>query len=576
MKIKLFILNVILFALLSSAYTQTVCYVSPVPNSGLNNEKTNIIIGYTSSVNPQNVSFSVTGSHSGFHTGIMKSVENNTKVLFIPDSPFTLGDSVSVTISGYPLSFYFLVRNSSAGLDKIKVSDFPSNFESNSTPLNDTLPPLVITDNGNTSPGEIFISNFNNSSTTPSFLMILGNSGNAVFSRELPYRGYDFKKQDRVNLLSYYEESLHGYLCLDSNYNITDTFFCGNGYSTDLHEFRLMEDGSAWLLCYDNEYVDMSKIVPGGYTNAVVTGLVVQHVDKNKNVVFQWRSWDHFQITDATHENLALISIDYVHGNAIEIDNDNNIMISSRHLDEITKINTQTGNIIWRLGGKNNQFIFTNDTLQFSHQHAIRRLANGHIIMFDNGNYHTPPFSRAVEYNLDELNKTCTKTWEYRHNPSISAFAMGNAQRLPNGNTMIGWGSASTTLTEVDSTGQILYELDLPAGQMSYRAYRYSWNDIMTPVINPTEIAKSYALYQNYPNPFNPVTTIKFQIPDNGNVSLRIFDITGRMVDEIASGFYPKGIYEVNWNAEKFSSGIYFYMLRAGNVMLTQKMILLK
>jgi len=55
-------------------------------------------------------------------------------------------------------------------------------------------------------------------------------------------------------------------------------------------------------------------------------------------LIFQWRSWDHFQITDATHENLLASNIDYVHGNAIEIDTDSNIIISSRHMDEITKL----------------------------------------------------------------------------------------------------------------------------------------------------------------------------------------------------------------------------------------------
>ncbi|MGV8018433.1 MAG: aryl-sulfate sulfotransferase [Ignavibacteria bacterium] len=89
------------------------------------------------------------------------------------------------------------------------------------------------------------------------------------------------------------------------------------------------------------------------------------------------------------------------------------------------------------------------------------------------GNYHTPSFSRAVEYKLEETSMTATKVWEYRNNPDIYAFAMGNVQRLPNGNTLIGWGSATTTLSEVNPQGQLLYHLSLPAGQMSYRAFRF-------------------------------------------------------------------------------------------------------
>lgn len=78
---------------------------------------------------------------------------------------------------------------------------------------------------------------------------------------------------------------------------------------------------------------------------------IIQELDQSKNVVFQWRSWDHFRITDATHEDLTAALVDYVHANALEVDNDGNILLSSRHLDEITKIDRQTGNIIWRLDG---------------------------------------------------------------------------------------------------------------------------------------------------------------------------------------------------------------------------------
>ena len=143
----------------------------------------------------------------------------------------------------------------------------------------------------------------------------------------------------------------------------------------------------------------MSQIVPNGKTNALVTGLIIQKINSEKEVTFQWRSLDHMLITDATHEDLTADRIDYVHGNSIEVDSDGHIIISSRHLDEITKINTVTGAIIWRLGGKNNQFSFVNDTAKFSHQHSARILKNGNLFLFDNGVFHTPQYSRAVEYS---------------------------------------------------------------------------------------------------------------------------------------------------------------------------------
>jgi hypothetical protein len=90
----------------------------------------------------------------------------------------------------------------------------------------------------------------------------------------------------------------------------------------------------------------------------------VQELDANRDVVFEWRSWDHFQITDATvNTDLTDKKVDYVHGNTVERDFDGNIMISCRNMCEITKINHETGDIIWRMNGENNQFTFVNDNI---------------------------------------------------------------------------------------------------------------------------------------------------------------------------------------------------------------------
>ena len=131
--------------------------------------------------------------------------------------------------------------------------------------------------------------------------------------------------------------------------------------------------------------------------------------------------------------------IDYVHSNSIQIDTDSNIILSNRHMDEVTKIDRQTGDIIWRWGGKyckNNQFTFLNDSIGFSHQHNVRRLPNGNITLFDNGNLHSPSFTRICEYQIDEVNKLATLVWEYKNSPETYSNAMGNAERLDNHKTI--------------------------------------------------------------------------------------------------------------------------------------------
>jgi predicted acyl esterase len=101
---------------------------------------------------------------------------------------------------------------------------------------------------------------------------------------------------------------------------------------------------------------------------------------------------------------------------------------------------------------------------------------------------------------------------------------------------------------------------------------------------NPVEItgdnstALSFSLSQNYPNPFNPVTNIKFTIPENfdGNVTLKIYDLTGREVASLVNGVLTSGIYEQQWNASNYSSGIYFYRLQAGKYSDVKKLMLIK
>lgn len=93
---------------------------------------------------------------------------------------------------------------------------------------------------------------------------------------------------------------------------------------------------------------------------------------------------------------------------------------------------------------------------------------------------------------------------------------------------------------------------------------------------NVAGIVTAYALGQNYPNPFNPSTTIQYQIPVSGNVSLKIFDMLGKEVAAPVNGFHPAGAHAVSFDASQLSSGIYFYQIRSGSFLQTRRMQLLK
>jgi hypothetical protein len=410
------------------------------------------------------------------------------------------------------------------------------------------------------------------------YLMIVDNAVKPIFYRSIPPVSTDFKVQPNGKL-TYFDGKEKVFYELDSSYAVVDSFKCGYGYQTDVHELRLLENGHALLLGLDPEYVDMSTITPGGNRAATVIGMIIQELDKDKNVVFQWRTFDHFQITDATHESLTASTIDYVHANAIDVDTDGNLLLSSRHLDEITKINRQTGDIIWRMGGKNNQFTFTNDPIGFSHQHYIRRTPSGTLIMFDDGNFHSPQFSRAVEYSMDTTAKTVTQVWQFRHSPDTYAFAMGSVERLSNGNTVIGWGmSTDVAVTEARPDGSVAFEFRLPDSLVSYRALSFPWRpaSTVTEVQPDNLVPASFSLEQNYPNPFNPSTVIRYSIPRQTNVSLKVYDIMGREVASLVDEAKPAGTYSVRFDALRYASGVYFYRLMTSDRSLTKIMTMLK
>ena len=89
-------------------------------------------------------------------------------------------------------------------------------------------------------------------------------------------------------------------------------------------------------------------------------------------------------------------------------------------------------------------------------------------------------------------------------------------------------------------------------------------------------VAKEFALHHNYPNPFNPVTNIKFSIPEDQIVSLKVYNLSGQIIQTLVEGKQIAGTHSVQWNASSSASGVYFYRLQAGDRSVTQKMILVK
>lgn len=339
------------------------------------------------------------------------------------------------------------------------------------------VPQVLIDVPGSPAPGYFLISGIRSDS-----IGFIDNSGRFVLGQAAgpntnmqpsPRGGY-----------TYFDGSIRSYILVDASLQKRDTFQISQPFTTDFHEGYLGAHGRFIVLGSEIRTMDLSSIVVGGDTSAQVIGAVIQEIDTNGTVTFQWRSLDHIAVSEATADiDLTHNRVDYFHANAVVVDADDNILVSSRNTDQIIKVDRSTGAVLWRLGGsasRSNDFTFVDDTgvdgfHGFSHQHTPIITRNGEILLFDNGVLRSRPVSRAVAYRLDQTRKTATRTWEYVHPTQPLSGTMGSVQELPNGHILIGWGTTSNGLvaTEVDRSGMIHAEirstdqLDYP-----YRVYK--------------------------------------------------------------------------------------------------------
>jgi len=576
------LLFILLFVGLSPAQDSNIekyQFISPLPGSKLILPENNIIIRQGDIIDAttiKEISIEVIGSISGVHSGDFFLSDDMRTLIFIPSIHFTPGEEVNVEVySGIytanrdmlsPIIFDFYISSGVIERDEYimmnKSTDCKLNFNQHNvsksvtyklnseTGLPEDFPPITIDTINNPSPGYLFFAPYP-LTTFVGYLIIMDNLGVPIFYERTPYERHALQiQQDRW--LTYGDTETRYFYLMDSSYSVVDSFTTGNGYPLNIHDFQLLPNGHALLLAVDPQIIRMDTVVAGGDTAALVLGAIIQEVDASKNVIFQWRSWDHYQITDATDNiDLTAHTIDYVHANTVELDNNGNILLSSRNMDEITKINRQTGEIIWRLGGvksKNNQFQFINDTRTFSHQHDIRRLSNGNVSLYDNGSLLFPQYSRALEYELDENNKEATLVWEFSYDPPIYKNLMGNMQRLLNGNTIIGWGGYFSddrrAISEVDFDGSVALEVSLPDSFTNYQAFKFPWKtnlfvtnpdsiffesvpvgdsatisvDLINNSADPVDITGYYNVNEDYV----VENTVPFTLPAFGTVSLNI------------------------------------------------------
>ena len=342
--------------------------------------------------------------------------------------------------------------------------------------------------------GDILISPFNDGDHSSGILMTLDKNANiesktAMGPEILNYTKWEYEGKTRYSYNQYIYKNAplaviySQAVVLDENFNEIRRFnllpFNGrtaadpNGL--DSHDFILLGDDHYIALGAVAQHVNNIPSSLNPIADVTVIATVIQEVN-NGQVLWEWNSTDYpeFYANSVEGNNFSSDAqvCDYMHCNSLYVDpSDDNIVCSFRDQDQVIKFRRNTGEIMWRLGGKSSDFPMT-AAQKFLRQHDATVLFDGSkstVMLVDNGLKGTRESSRILEMKLDQENKEILNYKEFDI-PNVFIEFMGSVQKR--GDTyFIGGGSSKTVLEYNYVTGEQLFEMDL--SNYTYRAFKY-------------------------------------------------------------------------------------------------------
>jgi hypothetical protein len=478
--------------------------VSPLPDSYDASPHTQISLlgapaGALSDVN-------VSGSRTGRHSGRLEAYSQGDGASFVPSEPFDSGETVNVrgrlTVAGeaQTFAFHFVVSKpdilkyvppTHAPADPVEVQRFHSRPELEP-------PALVITARSpQAAPGDLFSAPY--SGPGQAGAMIFDEAGNVVWFNPAP-RGDEatnlqVQQLDGKPVLTWWQGYVppQGFgegeeVIANSDYEQIGRVYAGNGLKADLHDFHITPQDTAVLTVFDPIDCDLSAV--GGPSDGAVTDSIFQEIDLRTGLVRrEWTSLDHVPLSDSystANTTSTEWPFDYFHMNSIDQLASGKTLISARNTWTLYELNTLTGQVLLRIGGKHSEVKLASGAAT-AFQHDATMLENGTISVFDNGGVpKVQPQSRGLVVSVNPATKTDTLVAQYAHPTALSSGSQGDIQQLANGDMFVGWG-AEPYFSEFSASGALLFDGHMHGSYESYRTYRFPW--VGTPTTAPAVAA---------------------------------------------------------------------------------------
>jgi hypothetical protein len=440
---------------------------------------------------------SVVGSRTGSHGGRLRGYDSAPGASFIPERGFSEGETVRVSALVGPAG-HQQRAGSSFTIAQLAHYHF--------TPMSTKAPPpepgtvqsfvsqpglkapavSVITHTPSASADDVFIAA--NGSYPQRGPMIFNRAGQLVWFQPIPagkaamdlqveqYRGEPVLVwwQGYIGLgVGFGTDEIYG-----KNYDRIASVNAGNGYQADLHDIQITPSGAAFITAYSIVEANFSSV--GGADRGALQDAIVQEIDvKTGLVMFEWHAYGHVALDDSYWPRPASPATpwDYFHVNSISLDpwGDGNFLISARNTWAGYEIDHDTGQILWRLGGRYPSFKMAPGT-GTAWQHDISWQPDHTLTLFDNGDSpQEHPQTRVIHERIDWSDRTVQLISQAVHTPSLLANSQGNDQLLPDGSSFVGWG-AQPYMSEFSPAGKLVFDARIAAPGASYRAYTFPWS----------------------------------------------------------------------------------------------------